>query len=45
MLGEHQCEGWIEGNLITSRHGIFNFNCYEEFIRIVDSMFNRHASG
>jgi xylulose-5-phosphate/fructose-6-phosphate phosphoketolase len=41
MLSEHQCEGWIEGYLLTGRHGIFN--CYEAFIHIVASMFNQHA--
>ncbi len=41
MLSEHQCEGWLEGYLLTGRHGIFN--CYEAFVRIVDSMFNQHA--
>jgi len=41
MLSEHQCEGWLEGYLLTGRHGLFN--CYEAFIHIVDSMFNRHA--
>ncbi len=41
MLSEHQCEGWLEGYLLTGRHGIFN--CYEAFIHIVDSMFNQHA--
>lgn len=41
MLSEHQCEGWIEGYLLTGRHGLFN--CYEAFIHIVDSMFNQHA--
>ncbi len=41
MLSEHQCEGWLEGYLLTGRHGIFN--CYEAFIPIVDSMFNQHA--
>jgi xylulose-5-phosphate/fructose-6-phosphate phosphoketolase len=41
MLSEHQCEGWLEGYLLTGRHGLFN--CYEGFIRIVDSMFNQHA--
>ncbi len=41
MLGEHQCEGWLEGYLLTGRHGIFN--CVEAFIHIVDSMFNQHA--
>src|SRR6185436_9725300 len=38
MLSEHQCEGWLEGYLLTGRHGLFN--CYEAFIHIVDSMFN-----
>jgi xylulose-5-phosphate/fructose-6-phosphate phosphoketolase len=41
MLSEHQCQGWLEGYLLTGRHGIFN--CYEAFIHIVDSMFNQHA--
>ncbi len=41
MLSEHQCEGWLEGYLLTGRHGIFN--CYEAFIHIIDSMFNQHA--
>jgi xylulose-5-phosphate/fructose-6-phosphate phosphoketolase len=41
MLSEHQCEGWLEGYLLTGRHGIFN--SYEAFIHIVDSMFNQHA--
>ena len=41
MLSEHQCEGWLEGYLLTGRHGIFS--CYEAFIHIVDSMFNQHA--
>jgi xylulose-5-phosphate/fructose-6-phosphate phosphoketolase len=41
MLSEHQCEGWLEGYLLTGRHGLFN--CYEAFIHIVDSMFNQHA--
>lgn len=41
MLSEHQCEGWLEGYLLTGRHGIFN--CYEAFVRIVDSMFSQHA--
>jgi xylulose-5-phosphate/fructose-6-phosphate phosphoketolase len=41
MLSEHQCEGWLEGYLLTGRHGIYN--CYEAFIHIVDSMFNQHA--
>jgi len=41
MLSEHQCEGWLEGYLLTGRHGIFN--CYEAFIQIVDSMFSQHA--
>jgi len=40
-LSEHQCEGWLEGYLLTGRHGLFN--CYEAFIHIVDSMFNQHA--
>jgi xylulose-5-phosphate/fructose-6-phosphate phosphoketolase len=41
MLSEHQCEGWLEGYLLTGRHGIFS--CYEAFIHIIDSMFNQHA--
>jgi xylulose-5-phosphate/fructose-6-phosphate phosphoketolase len=41
MLSEHQCEGWLEGYLLTGRHGFFN--SYEAFIRIVDSMFSQHA--
>ena len=41
VLSEHQCEGWLEGYLLTGRHGLFN--CYEAFIHIVDSMFNQHA--
>jgi xylulose-5-phosphate/fructose-6-phosphate phosphoketolase len=41
MLSEHQCEGWLEGYLLTGRHGIFN--SYEAFVHIVDSMFNQHA--
>ena len=41
MLSEHQCQGWLEGYLLTGRHGIFN--CYEAFVHIVDSMFNQHA--
>ncbi len=41
MLSEHQCEGWLEGYLLTGRHGLLN--CYEAFIHIVDSMFNQHA--
>ena len=40
MLSEHQCQGWLEGYLLTGRHGLFN--CYEAFIHIVDSMFNQH---
>jgi xylulose-5-phosphate/fructose-6-phosphate phosphoketolase len=40
-LSEHMCEGWLEGYLLTGRHGFFN--CYEAFIHIVDSMFNQHA--
>ena len=40
VLSEHQCEGWLEGYLLTGRHGLFN--CYEAFIHIVDSMFNQH---
>ena len=41
MLSEHQCQGWLEGYLLTGRHGFFN--CYEAFIHIIDSMFNQHA--
>ena len=41
VLSEHQCEGWLEGYLLTGRHGVFN--CYEAFVHIVDSMFNQHA--
>lgn len=41
MLSEHQCEGWLEGYLLTGRHGVIN--SYEAFIHIVDSMFNQHA--
>jgi xylulose-5-phosphate/fructose-6-phosphate phosphoketolase len=41
ILSEHLCQGWLEGYLLTGRHGIFN--CYEAFIHIVDSMFNQHA--
>lgn len=41
MLSEHQCEGWLEGYLLTGRHGLMN--CYEAFIHIIDSMFNQHA--
>ncbi len=41
VLSEHLCEGWLEGYLLTGRHGLFN--CYEAFIHIVDSMFNQHA--
>jgi xylulose-5-phosphate/fructose-6-phosphate phosphoketolase len=41
MLSEHQCEGWLEGYLLTGRHGLFN--CYEAFIHIIDAMFNQHA--
>jgi xylulose-5-phosphate/fructose-6-phosphate phosphoketolase len=41
MLSEHQNEGWLEGYLLTGRHGLFN--CYEAFIHIIDSMFNQHA--
>lgn len=41
MLSEHQCQGWLEGYLLTGRHGFFN--CYEAFIHIVDSMLNQHA--
>ncbi|MBP9837148.1 MAG: phosphoketolase family protein [Proteobacteria bacterium] len=41
MLSEHQCQGWLEGYLLTGRHGVFS--CYEAFIHIVSSMFNQHA--
>ncbi len=41
VLSEHQCEGWLEGYLLTGRHGLFN--CYEAFIHIISSMFNQHA--
>jgi len=41
VLSEHLCPGWLEGYLLTGRHGLFN--CYEAFIHIVDSMFNQHA--
>ncbi|MER5425887.1 phosphoketolase family protein [Streptosporangium roseum] len=41
VLSEHLCQGWLEGYLLTGRHGLFN--CYEAFIHIVDSMFNQHA--
>jgi xylulose-5-phosphate/fructose-6-phosphate phosphoketolase len=41
VLSEHMCEGWLEGYLLTGRHGLFN--CYEAFIHIIDSMFNQHA--
>ena len=41
MLSEHLCQGWLEGYLLTGRHGLFT--CYEAFIHIIDSMFNQHA--
>jgi xylulose-5-phosphate/fructose-6-phosphate phosphoketolase len=41
FLGEHTCQGWLEGYLLTGRHGLFS--CYEAFIHIIDSMFNQHA--
>jgi xylulose-5-phosphate/fructose-6-phosphate phosphoketolase len=41
MVSEHQCEGWLEGYLLTGRHGLFN--SYDAFIHIIDSMFNQHA--
>ena len=41
MLSEHQCQGWLEGYLLTGRHGVFS--CYEAFIHIIDSMVNQHA--
>src|SRR5207249_4178362 len=39
VLSEHQCEGWLEGYVLTGRHGLFN--CYEAFVHIIDSMFNQ----
>ena len=41
VLSEHMCQGWLEGYLLTGRHGLMS--CYEAFIHIVDSMFNQHA--
>jgi xylulose-5-phosphate/fructose-6-phosphate phosphoketolase len=41
VLSEHLCQGWLEGYLLTGRHGLFN--CYEAFIHVIDSMFNQHA--
>jgi xylulose-5-phosphate/fructose-6-phosphate phosphoketolase len=41
VLSEHLCQGWLEGYVLTGRHGLFN--CYEAFIHIIDSMFNQHA--
>ncbi len=41
VLSEHQCQGWLEGYLLTGRHGFFS--CYQAFIHIIDSMFNQHA--
>ena len=41
VLSEHLCQGWLEGYLLTGRHGLFS--CYEAFVHIVDSMFNQHA--
>src|SRR5258708_34375141 len=41
MLSEHQCQGWLEGYLLTGRHGFFS--CYEAFVHIIDAMFNQHA--
>ena len=41
VLSEHMCEGWLEGYLLTGRHGLFS--CYEAFIHVIDSMFNQHA--
>ncbi|MDZ7822530.1 MAG: hypothetical protein U5N26_12400 [Candidatus Marinimicrobia bacterium] len=41
ILSEHLCEGWLEGYLLTGRHGLFT--SYEAFIHIIDSMFNQHA--
>src|SRR6202030_3127074 len=43
VLSEHLCQGWLEGYLLTGRHGLFA--CYEAFVHIVDSMFNQHAKG
>jgi xylulose-5-phosphate/fructose-6-phosphate phosphoketolase len=42
VLSEHLCEGWLEGYLLTGRHGLFS--CYEAFIHIIDSMLNQHAN-
>src|SRR3546814_13844198 len=42
ILSEHTCQGWLEGYLLTGRHGLFS--CYEAFIHLVDSMFNQHAT-
>ena len=41
ILSEHTCQGWLEGYLLTGRHGLFS--CYEAFVHVVDSMFNQHA--
>ena len=41
VLSEHLCQGWLEGYLLTGRHGLFS--CYEAFIHVIDSMFNQHA--
>ena len=41
VLSEHMCQGWLEGYLLTGRHGFFS--CYEAFVHIIDSMFNQHA--
>jgi xylulose-5-phosphate/fructose-6-phosphate phosphoketolase len=41
ILSEHTCQGWLEGYLLTGRHGFFS--CYEAFIHLIDSMFNQHA--
>ena len=41
VLSEHLCEGWLEGYLLTGRHGFFS--CYEAFVHVIDSMFNQHA--
>ena len=41
VLSEHLCQGWLEGYVLTGRHGLFN--CYEAFIHIIDAMFNQHA--
>ena len=41
VLSEHLCQGWLEGYLLSGRHGLFD--CYEAFIHVIDSMFNQHA--